>query len=354
MIVSTCGFGSTGSSAVSDYLMECDDTQVMDKLEFTLTTCVDGLEDLEYHLMKQHTRQSMSITAIQRFQARIERFSKAWNRRTGISYRDIEKFTDEYVDSITQVKYIGPSPRIYKGGNKFINEKLGNAIILRRIIRPLEKKGIIKNNYYGYPFDEVRLSIHPDNFYEASRLYIKNILSAMGADFSKIVVLDQAFSGVNPVSSFPFYEDPYAIVVDRDPRDMYIFAKKKLLSVGRFMPTDSVEHFIRYYRLLRDNQPYKEKNDRCLVIRFEDMVYDYDRTTALIDQFLGITNSNRKTIFVPEISAANTNLPRKFPEFADDVSVIERELSEYIFDFSRYSAINDSGKMFFGRSPLNK
>lgn len=354
MVVSTCGFGSSGSSAVSDYLMECEGTQVMDKLEFTLATCVDGLEDLEYHLMQQHTRQSASITAIQRFQARIQRFSKAWNRRTGIGYGEIDRLTEEFVDSITQVRYVGLSPRIYKGGNKFINNKLGDAIILRRIIRPLEKKKLIKKNYSGYPFAEVRLSIRPDGFYDASRMFVKNILKAMGADFNKIIVLDQAFSGVDPVSSFSFYEDPYAIVVDRDPRDMYIFAKKVLLSIGRFMPTDTVDDFIKYYKLLRDNQPYKEKNDRVLVLHFEDLVYDYDRTAEMIDRFLGVENHKRKTVFVPELSAANTNLIRKFPEFADDVAVIEKQLGEYLFDFSKYSEFQNSGQMFSGKSPLNK
>lgn len=353
MIVSTCGFGSTGSSAVSDYLMECDNTQVMDKVEFTLTSCVDGLCDLEYHLMKQHARQHEGITAIQRFQARIKSFEKRWKKRTGITYKSIEQFTEEFLDRITQVKYIGMSPRIYKGGNKFVNEKFGDAILLRRIIKPLEKKKVIKKDYYGYPFGEVRLSIHPADFYVAAQEYVKNILSGMGADFNKMIVLDQAFSGVDPAASFPFYEDPYAIVVDRDPRDMYIFAKKVLLTTGRFMPTDTVENFITYYKLLRDNQPYKQPNERCLLVRFEEMVYDYENTVNRIDKFLNVTNTRRKTVFVPEMSAANTNLVKKFPEFAEDVEKIEKELKEYLFDFDKYPSVKDSGTMFFGKSPLN-
>ena len=51
MIVSTCGFGSTGSSAVSDYLMECENTQILDKIEFTIASRVDGLADLEHAVM---------------------------------------------------------------------------------------------------------------------------------------------------------------------------------------------------------------------------------------------------------------------------------------------------------------
>ena len=151
-----------------------------------------------------------------------------------------------------------------------------------------------------------------------------------------------------------FYEDSYAVVVDRDPRDMYIFAKKVLLSKGRFMPTDTVENFIEYYRLLRSGDSYRFENERVLRLRFEDMVYNYDATTKRIDDFLHVVNTNKKSIFVPEMSAANTNLIRKFPEFAADIAKIEQALPEYLFDFDKYEPIDNGGKMFFGKSPLNR
>ena len=64
-------------------------------------------------------------------------------------------------------------------------------------------------------------------------------------------------------------------------------------------------------------------------------------------------NANRKKYFIPEMSAANTNLIRKYPEFAEDVEKIKAELSEYIFDFDQYDAIDSSNQSFFGRS-LNR
>ena len=354
MVVSTCGFGSTGSSAISDYLMECENVQVMDKIEFTIVPNVDGLVDLEYHLMKQHRRQSTSITAIQRFQQLVSASAKGWNRRTGIPIQDVIRYCDEFVDSITQVNYCGLSPRIYKGGNRTINRYVGNSIILNRVIRPLEKKGVIKRNLNVYPFGVVRLSVRPDNFYTEAKRFLKRILKGMGADFSKIIVLDQAFSGVYPQECFPFFDDPYAVVVDRDPRDLYIFAREKLLSQGRFMPSDNVNDFIMYYRLLRDQQPYKNPNERVLVMHFEEMIYDYENATNRIDQFLGVTNVRRKSVFRPELSGANTNLIRRFPKYKNDIAVIEKELAEYLYPFEKYPEFTGSGEMFFGKSPLNK
>ena len=115
-----------------------------------------------------------------------------------------------------------------------------------------------------------------------------------------------------------------------------------------------VEKFIKYYRLLRDNRPFKEENNRILRIRFEEMVYDYDNATKKIDDFLGVTNNHRKTIFQPEMSAANTNLRKKYPDLESDICRIEQELPEYLFDFDSYKTIDNTGEMFFGKSLLNK
>ena len=354
MIISTCSFGSSGSSAVSDYLCECQDVQVMDKLEFTVTSMVDGLSDLEYQLMIKNARQSSSIYAIQRFKKAMMSRVKGYQKRTGISPDRVEALVDEFIENIAQVRYVGFSPRIGKTRSQLFKTYVGDSLIRNRIVRTLEKKGIIKTNIDFYPLDTVHMAIAPENFYDEARSFLKKLLTEMGADFDKKIVLDQAFSGSDPAQSFSFYEDAYAIVVARDPRDMYIFAKKILLSKGRFMPTDTVENFIEYYRLLRSGKPYREEHDRILRLKFEDMVYNYEETAARIDRFLNVKNVRPRSVFVPEMSAANTNLIKKFPEFAEDVKKIEEALPEFLFDFDKYPPIDNGGKMFFGKSPLNK
>lgn len=57
----------------------------------------------------------------------------------------------------------------------------------------------------------------------------------MGADLSKPICLDQPFSGNNPENSFKFYNNPYAIIVDNDPRDLYLAANiPKILILNLF------------------------------------------------------------------------------------------------------------------------
>ena len=352
MIISTCGFGQTGSSAVTDYLKECSGIVVNDNFEFTLCTAVDGLEDLAHFLMEKCSRQSSSIYAIQRFERFIQKKRKLWNKQTGISFQVIDDATFDFLDAITQVQYIGFSPRINRKDGEWMKH-IGDSLIRKRIIRGLEKRGIIKKNIDFYPLDTVRMAIRPENFYDEARNYMNRILIGMGLDPRGTIALDQAFSGPNPEKSFPFFTDPYAIVVDRDPRDVYIFAKVKSLSIDRFMPTDTVEKFIKYYRLLREDQPYKEANDRVLSIRFEDMVYEYEKTSKRIETFLGIKNDHPRTIFLPEMSVKNTNLITKYPELKEDVKKIEDELPEYIFPFDNYPNMNNEGKLFYGRSTRN-
>ena len=54
MLVGSCGYGATGSSVITDLLHEYDNIQIFDSFEFVLSYRVDGLSDLEFHLMKQY------------------------------------------------------------------------------------------------------------------------------------------------------------------------------------------------------------------------------------------------------------------------------------------------------------
>ena len=349
MFIGTCGFGSTGSSAVSDYLKEFDCNQVLDKVEFTIAYGTDGLADLEKHLMFPAARSSEGTAAIIRFRLKMKGLTRYLSKNTSLSAGQISRLTDEYLDSITELYWKGYQN--YSGS--FWHLQFGRKIMKARIVPIIEK--ITKKKYEGYPFEDLPFSVKPDNFYPETQKFIKNLLTAMNADFSKNIVMDQPFSGPNPQASFPFFEDPFAIVVDRDPRDNYVFAKTKLLGVYTFMPTENVHDFIKYYRALRDNQPYKNQGKRVLNIQFEEMVYDYDLATEKIRNFLELpANPHPKSIFDPAMSIANTQTFKRFPQFKDEVAIIEKELPEYLFDFGKYPEPDLTGKMFYGKSPKNK
>lgn len=349
MIIGTCSFGSTGSSAVTDYLSEFDSVQVLDHIELTWVSGTDGLIDLDYHLNHPHNRTMDSIIAIDRFKKKVEGNLRLYKKSGNIDSAVFQASADTFIKEITQLKwdwYLHPS----KG---WFGTYIEGALMKRRVIPAIEKK--LGRRIKCWPMEEVSFAVRPSNFEEAARKHVKELLLALGADFTKPVALDQPFPGNNPQACFKFFEDPYAIVVDRDPRDVYVFANTKLIGMTHFMPIQPVEDFVKYYRALRDGQPYKEPNDRILLVQFEDMVYHYDETTARIRDFLHLKeNPNPKSVFDPEISMPNTQVWKRFPKYAKDIEYIERELKEYLFDFSGCPEPDPKGKMFKGKSPKHK
>ena len=90
-------------------------------------------------------------------------------------------------------------------------------------------------------------------------------------------------------------------------------------------------------------------------MKFEDLVYHYDVTTKKLRDFLHLgENPNPKSIFDPSMSMANTQIWKRYPEFKKDIEYIERELEEYLFDFTGCPEPDVNSKMFNGRSPNNK
>lgn len=348
MIIGTCGFGSTGSSAVSDYLLEYGTLQVLDRFEFSWVSGVDGLIDLDYHINHPHVRTGDSIVAIQRFRERMKKCMPGYYKAGHIDPAVFEETVNKFLDSITMIKW-----QWYIDGHRNFLEKEIQRIV-KRLILKIEKKQQRQINCW--PMKEVSFSVMPENFDEAARTHVKELLKAMGADFTRPIVLDQPFSGNNPQASFKFYEDPYAIVVDRDPRDNFVFANTKLVGkLPHFMPIQPVEDFVKYYRALRDKQPYKTKHERVLSIQFEDMVYHYDEATKKIRDFLHLPeNPNPKSIFDPAVSMPNTQVWKRFPQFAKDIEYIEEKLPEYLFDFTGCPEPDLNGKMFSGKSPKHK
>lgn len=352
MIVSTCGFGSTGSSVITDYLKEYNNVHVFDKVEIPWVAAVDGLLDLEYHLNNPHGRTTDSIWAIERYKDLCYRKASSFED-LGVPKEFVLKSVDDFLDSIIQTswkwfKMVGSKEPLWRR-------------VLERIIKEtkLIEKWQIKNGlqWEGFPFQDVYFSVKPKDFDVHAKKHVSEIFNALGAKDGEILVFDQLFPGNNPQCCFRFFDDPYAIVVDRDPRDIYVFGKTVLLKnvTGHLMPLNDVKDFVIYYRALRDNQPYKEKNPKILRLNFEDLVYHYDESTSKLREFLKLPeNPNPKSIFDPAISMPNTQVWKRFPQYSKDIEYIEKELSEYLFDFSGCPEPSKNGKMFFGKSPKNK
>ncbi len=341
MIIGACGYGATGSSVITDLLREYDDVQVFDNLEFWLSYRVDGLEDLEYHLMKQYSKGESCDAAIRRFLRKSRSYMVPFINKpcNGKRFYELSK---DFINEIVQIKFKGLYTAEVCSG--YVMKDIF-AFASKKVFMPKVIEKITKQRAYLWPCAEKYFSVEPENFYEAAQKYTSSILEAMGADMERPICLDQPFSGNSPETSFKFYKDPYAVVVDKDPRDLFLAAKYTKDPNFKFLPVDDVDKFIVYYKNIRKHRV----NDlRILNIRFEDLIYRYDESIDQIENFLNIhAHTRKKEIFNPMRSINNTQLIRLHSEEKDNIDKISKALPEYLFDFEKY------GDVVFGDKPFD-
>lgn len=342
MIIGACGYGATGSSVLSDLLSEYNDVQVYDSFEFVLPYIADGLEDLEYHLMKQYAKSESCDVAMRRFLRRCR-----WYRTPFINKPcngDLfYKYSKEFIDEITQLKFSGLYTTDTCTG--YLIRDIA-AFASKKVLMPKIIEKIVKNPSCIWPCHQIRFSVEPENFYSASRRYTNNIIKAMGADLSKPICLDQPFAGNSPENSFRFFDDPYAIIIDRDPRDLFLSGKYSKDPNFKFLPRFDVKKFVIYYKNIRCHQ---NTNDRILRLSFEDMIYRYEDSVEKIELFLDLHNHiHKKEVFDPMRSINNTQLIRLHPEDKENIQYIERELPEFLYHFEDFKNVEFEGKPFDG------
>lgn len=329
MIVGVCGYGYTGSGAVVDLLKEYEECNVFDDFELSIAYVPDGLKDLEYHLMIQPNRFMSSDVAIRRFIEYVIGRSKGRNNdlQKG-SNNTFRKLSLNYIRKITQLEWDGYwNYDFFIGG--FIKRNFEFRILQNKVMRPIEKRKEIKI----YPYRKMYFSIKPNAFYDITKSYMDNLISNFKGydEKKKINVINQPFPANCPETCFDFFNNPRAIIVNRDPRDMYIFCKHIMKSSAAWIPTNNVQQFIIYYKKMRE---IKNDSKDVLLVNFEDLIYNYSNTVCKIENFLDIKEHNKsKQGFDPSISINNTMLFKRFAQYDSDIRVIEKELSEYIYGF---------------------
>lgn len=333
MIIGICGLGFSGSGAVLDLLHEYDDVDGFSECEMSICYYPDGIEDLDYHLNTCYSRYMSSDAAIYSFEKMIRaRFGHNKGLRQPVYAKKIMDLTRQYISDISQIEWKGSwGYRDYNDGPLKI---FINCNILQRISLLIHK--VFNKNIQLAPLKTMRLSILPEDFDIRTKRYIIDVLKSIGySDNKKRFVVDQLFSGDNPEKSFKYFDNPYAIIVKRDPRDTYLLAKNMVKVYAGWIPTDDVSQFIEYYRRIYGNIRYSNLK-RVLIIQYEDLIYKYNDTVKMIEAFCGIhLHTREKKYFNPEYSRRYTQLIKNYPKDKEAIQQIERELQQYIYQFPK-------------------
>lgn len=138
------------------------------------------------------------------------------------------------------------------------------------------------------------------------------------------------------------------IVVNRDIRDVYILNKYlwKQIHAGSMYP-DDLNTFLNYWKRIHAMEK-KITDNRILVVDFEDLIYKYDETVVRIEKHCQLSSDKhikKGEYFNPQKSIKNTQVFRLNKEWKAELGVIERELSEYKYDFP-YETVTSVREMF--------
>lgn len=330
-IISCASFRNTGSSAVTDLISEYDTVHSLTRYEFRFLHDTDGVMDLEYNLIDNHNRDN-SNHAVKRF-LRLSRFNagKWFNKRYEPFFNGhYMRLTNEYIEELTDLKYKGHDFYDYydKGLFFYYRKRLEN-----KIIRKLTKKkhSALENEfmYCAYPTEE--------KFLNCTKKYISSLFNEANADKKPYLLVDQIVPSTNMEKCLRYFEDICVIVVDRDPRDLFVSA---VLLHDPIVPTESVEAFCDWFLFTHTERGKDSFNaPQVIKINFEDLIYDYSNTVRKIEEFTGLQPADHKNPFSmlnPKRSVHNTQLWKEYGK-KEEIDYIEEKLGEYLFPFEKYS-----------------
>lgn len=349
--IGSAGFIGTGSSIITDFVKEFSDVDTFDKFEFRFIYATDGLLDLKHHLFEGNYKYQSGTVAINRFLKLVNSNAcKSINEATNGNFKI---YAQEFIDNIVQGSWYGcfADPTVEPKRNIFL--RILSRLKVLKLLYSIElKKG---NTFTFYPIKKITYSINPENFDICAKDFLKKVFIEIGLDLNKNIAFNQIYPGNNPQACFPFLDSPRVIVVDRDPRDLYLQYKMvNYYTKERQHPVKDVYTFVDLYRRMRINQPYANGNENILIINFEDMIYKYEETSKKIKSFCNLSNHvYPKKYFDPSKSIANTQFYKQDDRYQNEIEVIEKELKEYLYDFDKYNVDVSSFPKSFDDNPAN-
>ena len=326
MVISTCGYGNTGASAVLDFLRGYRGLNVVSNFEFQLIHMPDGILDLKYHLTENRERIATNA-ALKRFRRAAVNgwFGRKMSGRYGGEY--IDK-TQRYIGKLLGVSWKGTSVYDPSDVSNLAQNEIMHAIqaAVFRLLRRINK------NYHFPRYHTRYLSImDAQTFDSITKEYLNDILSMAVPELGGDIVMDMLVSATNPASGMEFFDDGRVIVVHRDPVDLFLRANEHK-STNAFMPCSDVASFTKYYRMLMEGSVH---SDDALYVRYEDLIYDYYPTTQRIMEYVGKTDrpEDEFKFFNPDLSVRYTRADLTYPGHDGEIKYIKEQLPEFLYKF---------------------
>ena len=334
------GYTYSGGILAGLILRELESIVVPANMEFRLMKERHGICDLEEAIFNIRDPEIIDL-AFKDFKWLTANFAmpNSFFRRTGFGYdhKTNNKFTEEtskYIESLVDYKY--PT-----NWHFFDFKESYLRIIFWRIIRRITKN-------YRYGRTDAYLSYPNHNkFIDCTKLYLKEIIHHMigkEKDINNhIIALPKA---VNPYSykelkkAISYFESCKIIMVDRDPRDLYLEllrSGKDRYIIGSNDSISKAKSFINFFRKLRVEQDDIINDENILLLQFEDLCFEYEESLKNIYNFLGMESKNhikKGKFFKPNESRQNINIwHNASSDEMKAINLIENELPSFLHKY---------------------
>jgi hypothetical protein len=297
-IVDVSGYGNSGKTAISEYLLASRQIRgFAPSVEFELFRINFGLYDL-YDAAVENWNPMRFTYRLKRFERVIKRISGivkmgnpfSYLLYSGHSYNKtigphFSAASFEFIDALKlhSVNYLNPFCNLYNSNLELFYNK-SNYIISGKI-----------------PEVEVFM-VFREKFIELLNQYIESIFLPILNEQQHTIALNNAFEPYNALGCLKFIRNAKSIVVKRDPRDIYanvqlfnsskIFVPKfELYKEADFIKkkvsnTNDIEKFCLRYRTLMENSYFE--SDRIMVINFEDFILKHNEYSEIINTYLDL------------------------------------------------------------------
>lgn len=332
MIIDLSGYSFTGKSAYYDLLSRCQNVRSFGiESEFDLIRCQGGLLDL-YHALCISWSPIRSSEAIRKFRRLIRYFGGKRNFYDRLfrygphydsNYLGFTHKSENFIKKLILSEWKGEWPFAD------FNESYSLTIIKKNI----KRLGLAKTEtVYLSSFSE-------EKFKELCVSYIRELFEDSYDPNTEGLLLNNCFEPFEPLLSMKFFPEARAIVVDRDPRDIYISASNARIvngvDVGGAVIGGGAEAFIERFLAYRDNVS-DALSPKLMRTNFENLILKNADEIEKLSSFLApleIDWSIAKSNFNLEKSSKNIRqwLSPDNIKYQNDIKLIEERLSGYCY-----------------------
>lgn len=329
------GFFASGSSAVVDLLKEMKGFYECGA-EMRIIRDPYGIRQLENALVNEWELINSSA-AITDFlwlckicaRRRLTPFSPVGLGYTDTISNDFMNIITDYVDDLAEYKY-----KIEYYYHKFKKPYIKYIIDRFRFGIEHYSKGRFKTANRNIP-DCFFSCPSQEEFNSATKKMFRRLFEKQSKEGYTDIILDQAVSPNNTSVIHRYFDDAKMIIVDRDPRDMFIDD----VTFGVVFDSDysSADAGVRYserQRKLRESIDYNDKD--VLYIRFEDLILNYESSVKSILDFLGldeVEHINKKKFLNPDISKKNIGIWKGYNGCKEALDTIASLLPDLCIDY---------------------